>query len=152
LLKKIAKAADQTIDIISRDTLIYAGRHRKARRPAPSSPPRSANTLSAPGGDHRAANSYSRPYKQRLTEPMLKELEKKLRDNHAAWTEDNLWNAFAAAKLARSKAARSPDALPTSSRSSGSRWNNNPCSRLRRLRDRTVQRMAHGQGQGRRQF
>lgn len=38
---------------------------------------------------------YSRPYKQRLTEPMLKELEKKLRDNHAAWTEDNLWNAFA---------------------------------------------------------
>jgi type I restriction enzyme R subunit len=28
---------------------------------------------------------------------MLKELEKKLRDNHAAWTEDNLWNAFAVA-------------------------------------------------------
>lgn len=26
---------------------------------------------------------------------MLKDLEKKLRDNHAAWTEDNLWNAFA---------------------------------------------------------
>ena len=26
---------------------------------------------------------------------MLKELEKKLRDNHAAWTEDRLWNAFA---------------------------------------------------------
>ena len=39
---------------------------------------------------------YSRPYAQRLTEPMLKELEKKLRDQHAAWTEDNLWNAFAA--------------------------------------------------------
>ncbi len=26
---------------------------------------------------------------------MLKELEKKLREEHAAWTEDNLWNAFA---------------------------------------------------------
>jgi len=38
---------------------------------------------------------YSRPFKQRLTEPMLKELEKKLRDNHAAWTEDRLWDAFA---------------------------------------------------------
>jgi type I restriction enzyme, R subunit len=25
---------------------------------------------------------------------MLKELEKKLRDNHAAWTEDRLWDAF----------------------------------------------------------
>src|SRR4029077_12463055 len=39
---------------------------------------------------------YSRPFKQRLTESMLKELEKKLRDTHAAWTEDRLWDAFAA--------------------------------------------------------
>ena len=38
---------------------------------------------------------YSRPFKQRLTEHMLKELEKKLRDNHATWTEDRLWDAFA---------------------------------------------------------
>jgi len=38
---------------------------------------------------------FSRPYKQRLTEPMLKELEKKLRDTHAMWTEDRLWDAFA---------------------------------------------------------
>jgi len=27
---------------------------------------------------------------------MLKELEKKLREQHAAWTEDRLWDAFAA--------------------------------------------------------
>jgi type I restriction enzyme R subunit len=27
---------------------------------------------------------------------MLKELEKKLREEHAAWTEDRLWDAFAA--------------------------------------------------------
>ena len=44
---------------------------------------------------------------------MLKELEKKLRDNHAAWTEDNLWNAFAAAKpgkvKGRSQAGRFAD-------------------------------------------
>ena len=26
---------------------------------------------------------------------MLKELEQKLRDNHAAWTEDRVWDAFA---------------------------------------------------------
>jgi len=37
----------------------------------------------------------SRPDKVRLTEPMLKELEKKLRDTHATWTEDRLWDAFA---------------------------------------------------------
>ena len=34
---------------------------------------------------------------------MLKELETKLRDNHAAWTEDRLWDAFAQAKPGRVK-------------------------------------------------
>lgn len=38
---------------------------------------------------------YSRPFKQRLTEPMLKDLEKQLRDTHSTWTEDRLWDAFA---------------------------------------------------------
>src|SRR5207247_6610208 len=46
---------------------------------------------------------YSRSYKMRLTEPMLKELEKKLRENHAAWTEDRLWDAFAAARPGKVK-------------------------------------------------
>lgn len=41
---------------------------------------------------------YSRPYKQRLSEPMLKELEAKLRSEHSAWTEDSLWSAFAATR------------------------------------------------------
>ncbi len=54
-----------------------------------------------------------RPDKIRLTEPMLKELEKKLRDQHAAWTEDNLWNAFAATRpgkvKGRSQAGRFAD-------------------------------------------
>jgi len=59
---------------------------------------------------------------------MLKELEKKLRDNHAAWTEDRLWDAFAVTAPGKVKAAPSPDALPTSSLSSASLWNNNPYS------------------------
>ncbi|MDR3459100.1 MAG: type I restriction-modification enzyme R subunit C-terminal domain-containing protein [Verrucomicrobiae bacterium] len=114
LLKKIAKAADQTIDIISRDTLIYAG-------PAPAATQISGSTAKSFREyieQHKAEITalqilYSRPFKQRLTEPMLKELEKKLRDNHAAWTEDNLWNAFAAAKpgkvKGRSQAGRFAD-------------------------------------------
>jgi len=97
LLKKIQKAADQTIDIISRDTLIYAG-------PAQTSTQSGAQLASSFRQyieQHKAEITalqilYSRPYKQRLTEPMLKDLEKKLRDNHAAWTEDRLWDAFAA--------------------------------------------------------
>ena len=56
---------------------------------------------------------YSRPFKQRLTEPMLKELEKKLRENHATWTEDRLWDAFAVTAPAkvrgRSQAGRFAD-------------------------------------------
>jgi type I restriction enzyme R subunit len=114
LLKKIAKAADQTIDIISRDTLIYAG-------PAQTSTQNHAEIAKSFREyieQHQAEITalqilYSRPFKQRLTEPMLKELEKKLRDNHAAWTEDNLWNAFAAANpgkvKGRSQAGRFAD-------------------------------------------
>ncbi|MBM4045138.1 MAG: restriction endonuclease subunit R, partial [Planctomycetes bacterium] len=36
-------------------------------------------------------------------EPMLKELEDKLRQNHAAWTEDRLWDAFAQVTPAKVK-------------------------------------------------
>jgi type I restriction enzyme R subunit len=39
---------------------------------------------------------YSRPYRQRLTEKMLKELESKLRAERATWNEETLWSAFAA--------------------------------------------------------
>jgi type I restriction enzyme, R subunit len=114
LLKKIAKAADQTIDIISHDTLIYA-------RPAQTTTQNHAEIAKSFREyieQHQAEITalqilYSRPFKQRLTEPMLKELEKKLRDNHAAWTEDNLWAAFAAANpgkvKGRSQAGRFAD-------------------------------------------
>jgi type I restriction enzyme R subunit len=96
LLKKIQKAADQTIDIISRDTLIYAGPAQKSAQTSA----QLATSFRDYIEQHKAEITalqilYSRPYRQRLTEKMLKELEKKLRDNHAAWTEDRLWDAFA---------------------------------------------------------
>ena len=114
LLMKIAKAAEQTIDIISRDTLLYAG-------PAQASTKNNAETAKSFREyieRHKAEITalqilYSRPYKQRLTEKMLKELEKKLRDSHAAWTEDRLWDAFAATRpgkvKGRSQAGRFAD-------------------------------------------
>src|SRR3989442_10736681 len=110
----MAKAAGQTIDIISRDTLIYAGPAQKSTQTSV----QLATSFREYIEQHKAEITalqilYSRPYKQRLTEPMLKELEKKLRDNHAAWTEDNLWAAFAAAKpgkvKGRSQAGRFAD-------------------------------------------
>ena len=97
LLKKIQKAAEQTIDIISQDTLLYAGPAQKTTQAGAEL----ATSVRQSIDQHKAEITalqllYSRPYKQRLTETMLKDLEKKLRQQHAAWTEDNLWNAFAA--------------------------------------------------------
>jgi type I restriction enzyme R subunit len=96
LLKKIHKAAEQTIDVISQDALLYAGPAQKTTQAGA----QLATSFRQYIEQHKAEITalqllYSRPYKQRLTEKMLKELEKKLREEHAAWTEDNLWNAFA---------------------------------------------------------
>ena len=96
LLKKIQKAGEQTIDVISQDVLLYAGPAQKSGQ----SNAQVATSFRDYIEQHKAEITalqilYSRPYKQRLTEPMLKELEKKLRENHAAWTEDRLRDAFA---------------------------------------------------------
>ena len=114
LLKRIAKAAEQTIDIISQDSLLYAGPAQETMQ--------GSEQLATSFRDFIEQNKteitalqllYSRPYKQRLTEPMLKELEKRLREQHANWTEDNLWNAFAVAApdkvKGRSQAGRFAD-------------------------------------------
>jgi len=82
LLKKIQKAAEQTIDIISKDQLIYAGPAQKTAQ----SHAQLATSFRDYIDTHKAEITalqilYSRPYKQRLTEPLLKELEVKLREN-----------------------------------------------------------------------
>jgi len=114
LLKKIQKAADQTIDIISRDELIYAGPNQKTAQGGTQLATSFREYIEAHQAEITALQIlYSRPYRQRLTEPMLKELEKKLRENSAAWTEDRLWDAFAATQPAkvngRSQAGRFAD-------------------------------------------
>jgi len=104
LLKKIQKAAEQTIDVISRDALLYAG-------PAHGSEQSAAQLVTSFREfirEHQAEIAalqilYSRPYRLRLTEPLLKELEKKLRAENAAWNEEALWRAFAAAQPGRVK-------------------------------------------------
>lgn len=113
-LEQLKKETEQAIDIYTPDEVLEQGFDAAAKAKA-------AGLVQA-FRDYLVANQaqidalqilYSRPFKQRLTEPMLKELEKKLRDQHAAWTEDNLWNAFAAAKpgkvKGRSQAGRFAD-------------------------------------------
>jgi len=57
---------------------------------------------------------YSRPYKQRLTEPMLKELEAKLKEPFGAAPVDTVWRAFEAQAGESKKAAvhRFADLIP----------------------------------------
>jgi type I restriction enzyme R subunit len=95
-LAKAKQDAEQTIDTVTVDMVMEQGFDAAAKA--------KAETLVTSFRDfvqkHRAEITalqilYSRPYKQRLTEEMLKDLEGKLRENHAAWTEDRLWNAFA---------------------------------------------------------
>ena len=96
-LVRVKHESEQTIDVTTIDTVIEQRlRRRRERQSRRNSSAPSATTSPQHQSEIDALQIlYSRPYKQRLTEPMLKELEKKLRDNHAAWTEDRLWDAFA---------------------------------------------------------
>ena len=94
-LAKAKQDAEQTIDTTTIDTVIETGFDAAAKERAQSILKSFRDYIEQHKAEITALQIlFSRPYKQRLTEPMLKELEKKLRDNHAAWTEDNLWNAF----------------------------------------------------------
>ena len=95
-LAKAKQDAEQTIDTTTIDKIIVSQFDSAAKEKAETILKSFRDYIEQHKAEIAALQIlYSRPYKQRLTEPMLKELEKKLRDNHAAWTEDNLWNAFA---------------------------------------------------------
>ena len=95
-LAKAKQDAEQTIDTVTIDTILGKGYDAAAKDKAASLLRSFRDYIDQHQAEITALQIlYSRPFKQRLTEPMLKELENKLRDNHAAWTEDNLWNAFA---------------------------------------------------------
>jgi len=98
----VKREAEQTIDTVTTDTVTFQGFDPAAKEKAAAL----SRSFRAFIEAHRAEISalqilYSRPYRARLTEPMLKELEKQLRAENAAWTEDSLWRAFAASEPAR---------------------------------------------------
>lgn len=113
-LAKAKQETEQTIDTVTADKVLTQGFDAGAKEKADAL----IKTFRDYIEQHKAEITalqllYSRPYKQRLTEKMLKELEKKLREQSAAWTEDNLWNGFATAKpgkvKGRSQAGRFAD-------------------------------------------
>jgi type I restriction enzyme R subunit len=97
VLAKAKQTAEQTIDTVTIDAVVSQGFDAAAKDKAASL----VTSFRAYIEEHRAEIAalqilYSRPYKQRLTESMLKELERKLRDTNARWNEEILWKAFAA--------------------------------------------------------
>jgi type I restriction enzyme, R subunit len=91
----LKRETEQALDIYTPDEVLEQGFDAAARTKSASLVQAFRDYLSEHQSKIDALQIlYSRPYKQRLTEPMLKELEKKLRDNHATWTEDRLWDAY----------------------------------------------------------
>lgn len=95
-LATVKRESEQTIDVTTIDTVLVSGFDAAAKDKAEETVRSFRDYIAAHQSEIDALQIlYSRPYNQRLTEPMLKELEKKLREVHAAWTEDRLWEAFA---------------------------------------------------------
>lgn len=116
-LETLKRETEQSIDIYTPDEVLAQGFDEAAKAKA-------AGLVQA-FRDYLTQNQsridalqilYSRPYRQRLTETMLKELEKKLKANHATWTEDRLWDAFAVTApgkvSGRTQADRFADLIP----------------------------------------
>jgi type I restriction enzyme R subunit len=96
-LAKAKQDVEQTIDTVTVDQVMEQGFDAAAKAKAQTLVTSFRDFIQEHHAEITALQIlYRRPYRQRLTEEMLKELEGKLRENHAAWTEDRLWDAFAA--------------------------------------------------------
>ena len=92
---QVHRVAEQTIDTISKDRLISAGADKKTADDLRQTTRSFRDYIDKHKIEIEALQIlYSRPYAKRLTEPMLKELEKKLREENASWNEAQLWRAF----------------------------------------------------------
>ena len=95
LLERLKKENEQVIDTTTVDVLLKSELSEEARREAESL----IQTFHAYIEQHRPEIEalqvlYSRPYKQRLTEDMLKSLEDKLKAAPERMTRERLWGAY----------------------------------------------------------
>jgi len=103
-LVKLKQQNEQTIDTVTADVVTHQGFDAAAKEQATGLLKSFREYIQQHQAEMTALQIlYSRPFKQRLTEKMLKELEKKLRENHAGWTEDRLWDACAVTMPGRVK-------------------------------------------------
>ncbi len=96
-LVKVKKQLEQTIDTVTIDLVLDQGFDAAAKEKAASLVTSFREFIVKYQAEITALQIlYNRPYKQHLTEAMLKELEKKLQETNLAWNEKSLWTAFAA--------------------------------------------------------
>ncbi|MDE2150079.1 MAG: DEAD/DEAH box helicase family protein [Gammaproteobacteria bacterium] len=94
-LANLKRETEQTIDTVTQDQVIEAGFDAQAKEQAESL----TRGFRAYIEQHKAEIEalhilYSRPYRQRITEEALKDLEAKLQHSAAHWTPDALWHAY----------------------------------------------------------
>lgn len=116
-LTKARQEADQIIDGTTVDRVLHAGFDQGAKEKAAGLVAGFRAYLEAHKAEIEALQIlYSRPYAGRLTERILKDLEKTLRAENAAFNEETLWSAFVATRpdrvRGRTQAARFADLIP----------------------------------------
>ncbi len=91
----IQRAADQTIDTVSQDKLLFAGADAKTTEAARDAVKSFRDYIEQHKAEIEALQIlYSRPFKKRLTEESLRELETKLKSEFGPQPVPKLWNAF----------------------------------------------------------
>src|SRR6266545_2720843 len=91
----IQRAADQTIDTVSQDKLLFAGADAKTTEAARDTVKSFRDYIEQHKAEIEALQIlYSRPFKKRLTEESLRELEAKLKPEFGPQPVPKLWNAF----------------------------------------------------------
>src|SRR5436309_9556059 len=103
----IQRAADQTIDTVSQDKLLFAGADAKTSEAAHDTVRSFRDYIEQHKAEIEALEIlYSRPFKKRLTEESLRELEAKLKPQFGPQPVPTLWSAFE--KGGRDAALRRP--------------------------------------------
>src|SRR5437868_6054650 len=91
----IQRAADQTIDTVSQDKLLFAGADVKTTEAARDTIRSFRDYIEQHKAEIEALQIlYSRPFKKRLTEESLRELEAKLKPEFGPQPVPTLWNAY----------------------------------------------------------
>src|SRR5438270_3407012 len=91
----IQRAADQTIDTVSQDKLLFAGADAKTTEAARDTIKAFRDYIEQHKAEIEALQIlYIRPFKKRLTEESLRELEAKLKPEFGPQPVPTIWNAF----------------------------------------------------------